>query len=352
MIDTRYEDALVGPDTVLRTGLERMNTNGLQILLVVDDARTLLGTVTDGDIRRALGSGLELDVPLSRVMNANPRFVSEKDTARIHEIMANHRIRHVPILDAEHRVVDVVDWARLLLKEPPPSRNVPVVVMAGCKGTRLRPITKVLPKPLVPMGSQSLVERVMDRFHRHGFDEFVLTLNYKSDVIRDYFADVALPYALSFVDEGQEFLGTAGAVSLADAHIAGRTFMVTNCDIIVDANFADMLEFHRERKAAATVLSVLKSFQIPYGVLQVDGHDLADIDEKPEYHFLVNSGIYLLEPSILELMEPGRRVDMPDLLLRARDAGLTVSAFPYAGQWFDVGQWDQYRRAADYLERQ
>jgi dTDP-glucose pyrophosphorylase len=352
MIDTRYEDALISPDAVLRDGLERMNTNGLQILLVVDENRTLLGTVTDGDIRRALGSGLDLTVALSEVMNATPRFVQEKETSRIHEIMASYKIRHVPILDTDHRVVDVVDWARLLLKEPPPSRGVPVVVMAGGKGTRLRPITKVLPKPLVPMGSRSLVERVMERFHRHGFDEFILTLNYKSNVIRDYFSDIKLPYGLSFVDEGREFLGTAGAVSLADAHIAGRTFMVTNCDIIVEANFADMLEFHREKKAAATVLSVLKSFRIPYGVLQVEGHDLADIDEKPEYHFLVNSGIYLLEPEILELMEPGKRVDMPDLLLRARDAGLTVAAFPYTGQWFDVGQWDQYRQAADYLERQ
>lgn len=352
-MDDRTKAYLVPGDIALREGIARMNKDGLQILLVVDAAGRLLGTVTDGDIRRTLAGGFDLNVALHEVMNGNPTSVQEGDSAKVHALMMSLQIRHVPVLDTEGRVVDLVDWSQLLRAEKPKprSQNIPVVVMAGGKGTRLQPITRVLPKPLVPIGSKTLVERVMDAFHAHGFDEFVLTLNYKREVIRQYFDGLPVPYSVDMIDEGETFLGTAGSVSLARDFIKGRTFVVSNCDIVVDADFDAMLAFHRQNGAAATILSVLKTFKIPYGVLEVKGNALMKFDEKPEYHFLVNSGIYILEPEMLEHMQPGQRLDMPDLLLRAKAAGLKVLAFPYSGQWFDVGQWDQYRQAVDHLER-
>ena len=352
-MDPRTKGAMVAGELPLREGIARMNASGLQILLVVDDEGRLLGTVTDGDIRRTLASGLDLAVALRAVMNPNPTVVNDGNMAQVHALMMSRGIRHVPVFE-ERRVIDLVDWSQLrgADKAAPRSQNVPVIVMAGGKGTRLQPITRVLPKPLVPIGSKTLIERVMDGFHGHGFDEFVLTLNYKREVIRQYFDGLPIPYSLDMIDEGETFLGTAGSVSLAREHIKNRTFFVSNCDIVVDADFAAMLAFHRRHGAAATVLSVLKTFKIPYGVLEVSEHTLLKIEEKPEYHFLVNSGIYILEPVMLDHMDPGQRVDMPDLLLRAKDAGLPVVAFPYSGQWFDVGQWDQYRQAVDHLERQ
>jgi dTDP-glucose pyrophosphorylase len=354
MTDPRTKEYMVPGDLPLKEGIGRMNASGLQVLLVVDEEGRLLGTVTDGDIRRTLASGLDLGVALSTVMNASPTFVHHENMAQVHALMMSRGIRHVPVLDEDHRVIDLVDWSQLLGADSakPHSQNVPVIVMAGGKGTRLQPITRVLPKPLVPIGSKTLIERVMDGFHGHGFDEFVLTLNYKREVIRQYFDGLPIPYSLDMIDEGETFLGTAGSVSLAREFIKDRTFFVSNCDIVVDADFAAMLAFHRRHGAAATVLSVLKTFKIPYGVLEVNQHTLQKIEEKPEYHFLVNSGIYILDPVMLDHMEPGQRVDMPDLLLRAKDAGLPVLAFPYSGQWFDVGQWDQYRQAVDHLERQ
>lgn len=352
-MDDRTKAYLVPGDLPLREGIARMNKDGLQILLVVDSVGRLVGTVTDGDIRRSLAGGLDVSVPLTAVMNGKPTFVNEGDSAKVHSLMTSLQIRHVPVLDRDGRVVDLVDWSQLLQAERPTKRSqdIPVVVMAGGKGTRLQPITRVLPKPLVPIGSKTLVERVMDAFHVHGFDEFVLTLNYKREVIRQYFDGLPVPYSIDMIDEGERFLGTAGSVSLAHEFIKGRTFVVSNCDIVVDADFDAMLAFHRQHGAAATILSVLKTFKIPYGVLEVKDNALVKFDEKPEYHFLVNSGIYILEPVMLEHLQPGEHVDMPDLLLRAKAAGQNVMAFPYSGQWFDVGQWDQYRQAVDHLER-
>jgi NDP-sugar pyrophosphorylase family protein len=258
-------------------------------------------------------------------------------------------IRLVPILDAGGRIVDLLDAAvlaeRAVAAYPP--RDRPVVIMAGGEGTRLRPLTKVLPKPLVPFGERTLVEVVMDGFARYGFDRFILTLNYLADAVESYFDSHTHPWAIETVRE-PEFLGTAGALSLVTDQLS-RGCVVSNCDVLVEADFDAMMSFHARGGYAATLLGVAHRMEIPYGVLEVDGERLTGITEKPSYAMLVNSGVYVLEPEVLALIEPGVRLDMPTLLDRARLQGLPIGVLPIERGWFDVGRWDQYRAALRHV---
>lgn len=347
----RYQHALIPPSTSIQQGIALMNREGLQILLVVDPQQRLQGTVTDGDIRRGIARGLDLTQPITEVMYTSPTTVGPDQYDRVHELLGKGNIRHVPVVDESGRVLDVVDWTMVLPADQraAPTQDIPVVIMAGGKGTRLRPITRILPKPLVPVGPRTLVERVMDAFHADGFHRFVLTLNYRAEMVREYFAEADNPYSVEMVEE-EEFLGTAGALGLVRDRIPD-TVVVSNCDVIVEADFDSLLRFHREQGAAATVLAVLRTMSIPYGVLQTEGFEMVGIEEKPEYHYMVNSGIYVLEPQVLDLLPEGQRMDMPDLLMAAREAGMKVMAYPMHRPWFDVGKWDQHKRAVDYLDR-
>lgn len=333
---------LVSPDDTILESLPKMNLGALQILIVANEKEQLVGIITDGDIRRALLSGLDLKTPLANVMHSNPITLplnSSIDQAR--EIMQKRSIRHIPLLDEQGRVKDLIVWLDCF-KTVMEERKEKVVIMAGGKGTRLEPFTKILPKPMVPLGDKPIIEVIMDKFYKQGFSEFILSLGYKAEIIKMYFSETnSRPYKVDFICE-EEPLGTAGALAMLKGKIED-TFIVTNCDIILELDFADLLEHHYANKNAITIIGTVKNFTIPYGVLQTDGQDLVALDEKPSFHYLVNTGVYVLDPKVLDLIQKNEFIHMTELFVRVKEKNVRVGVYPHHGSWFDVGQWEDYK---------
>lgn len=340
---------LVTPDHALVDSLQLMNDTRLQLLLVVDADQKLIGTVTDGDVRRALLRGKGLSIKISEVMCSHP-CVSKvgASTDQIRKLMLERNIRHVPVVDDDGHLLDLVLWTDLF-EQKVPRRREKVVVMAGGKGTRLDPFTKILPKPLIPLGEKPVVETIMDGFYNNGFADFILSLGYKADMVRLYFLENnSRPYQVDFIQE-DEPLGTAGALSLLEGQIKD-TCIITNCDIILEADYGDILNFHYERNYDMTVIGAYKNFTIPYGVLQIEDGCLINIDEKPSSSYLVNTGVYVIEPAIISLVPESQFMNMTDLIIKAKESGLKVGVYSFNGQWFDVGQWDEYRKTLKTFE--
>lgn len=340
----KREDSLkeihISPGEQIVSALAQMDRTARQILLVIDDGDVLLGTVTDGDVRRALLEGVNLSEPISKIMNSRPKVLpigSSFDSAR--RLMIENGIRHVPLVDDDGRVVKLLIWQDLFLHQVE-ERSENVVIMAGGKGTRLDPFTKILPKPMIPLHDKPIIEVIMDRFNHQGFGHFILCLGYKGEIIRLYFNDDRRPYSVDFVQEKSP-LGTAGALSLLGS-LVDSTFILTNCDIIVELDYGHLLEYHKERQHSITVVGALKGFEVPYGVLHSEGERFW-IHEKPNFHFLVNTGIYVLEPYLLPYIQKETPLDMPELIETAQSHGMSVGIYPHHGKWFDIGQWDEYQ---------
>lgn len=341
MQEASLENIKVKPEEQIVRALEKMDRSAKQILLVVDEKDRLLGTVTDGDIRRALLEGIDLKSPISCIMNSRPKVLpvgSTLEAAR--QLMLQFGIRHVPLVDENGKVVELILWQDLFVPRVK-KRPEPVVIMAGGQGTRLDPFTKILPKPLLPLGDKPVLKIIMDRFNSQGFTRFILCLGYKAEIIRLYFDYENRIYRPEFIIE-DEPMGTAGALSLLSGNI-NETFILSNCDIIVELDYAHLLDYHRAHGYDLTVVGALKEFVVPYGVLRT-GTNGFWIEEKPNFHFLVNTGLYVLEPAVLSLLEKGVRIDMPEVIKKVQEAGMSIGVYPHHGRWFDVGQWEEYQR--------
>jgi NDP-sugar pyrophosphorylase family protein len=286
-------------------------------------------------------------------MHKNPITLSyPASRSKALKMMDMYSIRHIPIINDNGELVDLILWSDFLENGDIsyPIKDIPVVIMAGGKGTRLDPFTKILPKPLIPIGEKPIIEIVMDCFRKYGFNKFILTLNYKAEMIKIYLADNP-KYEIQFIEENN-FLGTAGALCLPEVKCKlDRTFIVSNCDIIINIDFNHFLEYHKNNRNKATILGVIKYIKVPYGVLKIKGNNLDDFAEKPEYNILANSGIYVLEPEVLDLVSENQLINMPDLLMLAIKKGLKVGVYPINSPWFDIGEWEEYKEAADYIKK-
>lgn len=345
-----YKRVQVNKNISLLEAVKLMNSTSMQILLVVGEKDILMGVVTDGDIRRALAENIDFNEPISSTMNINPFTIEcPADKEKALQLMKENEIRHIPIVDHEKRIIGLFLWkdffenGDIAVNERPNT----VVIMAGGKGTRLDLFTRILPKPLIPVGEKPIIQHIMDNFVKHGFKKFLISLNYKSDMIKTYFSDNHHEYEIDYIQE-QDFLGTAGALSLAKDRL-NDTFVVSNCDVIIDTNLDRLFNYHRENSNQATILSSVRNIKIPYGVLKTHNADLEDIIEKPEYSFVINSGIYVLEPEIIDLIPSNQPTDMPDLLITAKEKGLKVQIYPMTCSWFDVGEWGEYKRAIEHM---
>lgn len=345
---TQLQDILVSPDATILQAIQAIDRGALQAVLVVDANRRLLGTVTDGDIRRGILRGVGVDQPVREIMNTQPVSLRDgDDRAAALGLMKRLSIHHLPVVDAQGRVIGI-EWFDELVAGP--HEETWVALMVGGLGTRLRPLTRNLPKPMIPVGGRPLLETIIVSLATQGYYRFFLCINYMADVIRDYFGDgTKLGVEITYLEE-KERMGTAGALSLLPDRPT-EPMLVMNGDLLTTVNFNSLIAFHKEHNAAATMCVREYSMQVPYGVVRTDGSRLLGVTEKPVEKYFVNAGIYVLDPPALDLIPKGQFFDMPDLFSRILDQGGVASVFPIREYWRDIGRIDDLERArSEYLE--
>lgn len=348
-----YSLIMIKPDITVRSAMRTMSDIGRKELFVVNGDKKLEGVLSDGDIRKWILCGGILEAPIGSVCNRSPKSVGEAyDIKDAKKIMLDYRIESVPVLDEHGCIVDILFWDAVLgenYQKPVEAVDLPVVLMAGGMGTRLDPFTKILPKPLIPIGEKPIIELIMDRLRAHGMRCFYLILNYKAAMIRAYLEEANLDYELNFLEE-PEFLGTVGGLKLLPEELPD-TFLLTNCDVIIDAEYADILHFHKDNTFDLTIIVSCHHFRIPYGVCDIEnGGVLKNIREKPEYDFLVNTGVYLMNKKLITLLPAGRPCQINELIDLARGKGLRIGTYPIQEKrWIDIGQWDEFHKAVKLL---
>ena len=342
---SQLTNLVVNPSSSVRQVMERIDKSGKGIALILDESQHLIGTVTDGDIRRAILAGIDLNSSVMRLLDqrrdSGPLTapVGTSDSTLLH-LMNETGVRQIPLVDENNRVVDVTLLSDLVKELELPIR---AVVMAGGMGSRLRPLTDTVPKPMLPIGSRPLLELTVERLKQAGIRRLNVATHYKSDVISNHFKDGQdFGVEISYVKEDQP-LGTVGALSLLED--SEDPLLVINGDILTRVDFREMLNFHREHKADLTIAVRQYEFNVPYGVVETDGVNVKGISEKPTVRQFINAGMYLLNPSVRRLVPNAQQYDMPDLIHRILSEGLPVVCFPVMEYWLDIGIEDQYVQA-------
>lgn len=333
--------------------MEQIDQGAKGILFVVDHEKRLVGCVTDGDIRRWLIKTADLTGMISQIMYTRPKYVLEHDTVDYEAYMERNAISAVPVLDQEKHIVDiifrhggntVVDAKKKLLAD------VPVIIMAGGKGTRLYPYTKILPKPLIPIGDIPIIERIMNEYVEYGARDFYLTVNYKKGMIKSYFDDIQPDYRITYVNE-EKPLGTGGSISLI-----GKQFdvpvIVANCDSLIKTDLADIYLQHQKSGNKITVVSSLKNVVIPYGVIRVKQQGIIEsMEEKPRHSYLINTGMYVVDPDMLDLIPKDTFYHMTDLIEDAMKQEFQVGVYPVSEDSFlDMGEFAEMKRMEEKLK--
>lgn len=340
--------ALIGPHTPISQAIRHM---GAEAALVVNEQGKLVGLVTDGDIRRAFLAGAALDTPVSEMMTHNPVKV-RKGTPQlaITALMMQKKIRHLPVVDKLGKPI-ALELLKNQLEDLEPAE---AVVMAGGKGTRLHPLTLNTPKPLLKVGEETILDNILTNLRQNGIADVVLTVNHLAEQIEDHIGNGQQHNLhVNYVREEQA-LGTAGGLTLLKNRPNG-SFLVMNGDLLTELDYRSLIKFHRGSGCAMTVCVRRHSIKIPYGVIQMDGENrtVNEIVEKPDHEFLVNAGIYMLEPEVIDLIPKGEFFDMVQLMNAAKASSLEVGAFPILEYWKDIGQHDQIREArAERINRQ
>jgi len=330
-----WEQALVSGDSSIRKVIERINTSRMQIALVTDGNRRLLGTATDGDVRRGLIEGISLDAAVTEIMNHQPKTVSETDSrATKRALMDRHQINQVPITSASGIVIGLETLHDLLLHG---HRNNQVLIVAGGFGKRLAPLTATLPKPMLQVGGKPILANLLDGMREQGLWRFNIAVHYMADVIEAYFGDGSRwNVEISYLHE-EEPLGTAGALRLLRADPADGPVVMANGDLMTTLDYGRLLDFHNARSADVTVCVRKYDYQVPFGVVEIDPDgNLTGIAEKPVQDFYVNAGVYVLNQA--QVMRVGKGpLDMPALITREIEAGAVVASYPIHEYWMDLG---------------
>ncbi|MDY6845301.1 MAG: sugar phosphate nucleotidyltransferase [Thermodesulfobacteriota bacterium] len=349
------KDITIHPQATIKEAMEALDKTAKKVLLVIDENRVLIGALTDGDIRRYILKRQNLIGTIENVYNKNPIFVSQKDfdPEKIKKIFTKNKIDLIPILDHNGKVLDYITWEKVFgnnRKTGDQTLNVPVVIMAGGSGTRLEPFTKVLPKPLIPVGEKPIIDHIIDKFRTYGVCEFYLTIHHKSKILRAYFEEKNPDYSISFAEE-VEPRGTAGSLKLLSEKL-DRPFFVSNCDIIIETDYDEFYRFHTKNSYDITLMASTKQFNIPYGICELNGRgNLERIQEKPEYIFLVNTGMYMLNPNVIDLIPDNKLFHITHLMDKVRENKGAIGVYPVSEKaWIDVGQWAEYRKALKVIE--
>lgn len=325
--------------------LEKMDKEGVKSLIVFEN-KQFKGLLTIGDIQRAIIKGVDLNQQVKEIADSNKIYGKISDTIEtIKDKMYRLRAECMPVIDDEDKLVEVFFWSDLHGIKQIETRekiNLPVVIMAGGEGTRLQPLTHVIPKPLIPLNKKTMLELIMDNFIEIGCTDFYISVNYKFDMIKYYLDYIDTKYNIEYLKE-EKPLGTIGSVALIKGKI-NKPFFVSNCDIIINQDFRDVYEYHINNKNDITIITALKSYKIPYGVVETGENGLiTNISEKPNFSHLINTGVYILNPDMINEIPEDEFYHITHLIEKIKRRGARVGSFPISEKsWIDIGDWDEY----------
>ena len=349
------KDITINPKATIKETMEALNKTAEKVLLVVDDNQTLIGTLTDGDLRRYILKGHNLSGTIKDAFHTNPIFIFQEDfdPDKIKSVFLENKIDLIPSLEQNRKVTGCTTWEksfgnnRITEKQ---QLDVSMVIMAGGRGARLEPFTKVLPKPLIPVGDKPVIDHIIDRFRAYGVKNFFITLHHMSRILRAYFEEKMPDYFIEFVEE-HEPRGTAGSLKLLSDKL-DKPFFVSNCDTIINADYFDLYRFHTQNSYDITLVASTKEFNIPYGVCELNHRgSLERIREKPGYSFLANTGLYMLNSDVIDLIPENQLFHITHLINKIKEKNGTIGVYPVSEKsWVDVGQWAEYRKALKIIE--
>jgi len=329
---------------------------GKKCLIVIDKDKKMLGTLTDGDIRNSILKKNSINTKIEKIYNSNPKYLLQGNytNSQALKLLVKHNIELIPIVNQKKKIINIVELNTLLKSKNKIVKNkfflnIFVIIMAGGVGTRLRPFTKVLPKPLVPVNNRPIIDHIIDRFQDQGLKKIILTINDKAEIMKAYFNETKSQNKIKFLEETKP-LGTCGGLSFLCGKI-NKSFFVTNCDIILNLDFYDLYSFHVKNNYDITVVASTKDFAIPYGICEINSQGLLQsMIEKPKYNHLVNTGLYVINPRILSIIPRNKKYDFNELFDDAKRKKKKVGVYPIDEKsWIDVGQWSEYKKAIEKL---
>jgi len=350
-------DFLINETLSIKEVLRTLDRTGEKTLLVVDEQNKLLGTITDGDLRRYILSGKSItnNSDIKTIYNKNPIYIKrdEFSVELAKDKLIENKIELLPVLDEEGRVIDFTTWTQIFSgekRDKPKIKNIPVVIMAGGRGSRLDPFTRILPKPLIPIGDRAIIDIIMEKFSDFGINEFYISINHKASMIKAYFEETNKKYSIRYIEE-KEPLGTAGSLKFLQGKVKD-SLMVSNCDILIKCDYSEIVKFHKENNHDITIVSSLKHFVIPYGICEIEENGLlTNMVEKPEYNFLVNTGMCVLRKNVLKLIPAEKKFHITDLINAVKGNKGKVGVFPISEHsWVDIGQWKEYHKSVKSLK--
>ncbi len=349
------KNLFIKPKSNIKNALKQMSEIGEKCLVVVDNKNKLLGTLSDGDVRKSILKGRFHKDKINEFYQKKSTFLRKDNYSmdQAKNIFLKKRIDVIPVVDESKKIIDVLTFENIFSKSKKSQYDhkflKTVVIMAGGKGARLEPFTNVLPKPLVPINEKPVIEHIIERFNKNKISNFFITLSYKSKILKAFFQEMKPGFKLSFIDEPKP-LGTAGGLSLLAGKIK-KPFLVTNCDTIINVNFDDLMSFHISNNNDITLVVSSKEYVIPYGTCKLTktGY-LKKIIEKPKLDFFVNVGLYVLNPNLIKLIPKNKKYNMTDLIRQAKRKKKQVGVYPVDEEsWVDVGQWSEYHKAIEKL---
>ena len=350
----RIQNKIISAEMSIVKTMKLMDETFTKIMLVFDENK-FIGIITNGDLQRAIIANIPLNTHIREIINNEWKIYAHinDDCETIREWMIAKRAELMPIVDENNNLVDVIFWDDILegtsQKTLFTSINIPVVIMAGGKGTRLAPLTNVYPKPLIPIGEKTIVETIMDKFVAHNCHDFYMSVNYKADTIKNYFDFINNPeYNIHYFQE-EKPLGTAGSLRLLKDKI-NSTFFVSNCDILIEEDYSEILNYHRNNHNELTVVAAVKTISIPYGTITTGENGILEsIEEKPTLSFKINTGLYILEPSLIDEI-PDEFYHITHLMDKLKSEGRRVGVYPISqNDWKDMGEWNEYLKMIKVL---
>jgi dTDP-glucose pyrophosphorylase len=349
-----YQNRTISAASTLLEALKKMDEIDKKLLLVFDDLK-FEGLVSAGDIQRAIIQNKSLQIPVKEIIRHNIKVAKSDDSFDdIKNMMINFRMELCPVVNNDNEIVALYFWEDIFEKNKPhhfQQIELPVVIMAGGFGTRLKPLTNVLPKPLIPIGDHTMIEEIINRFSVYGCNDFHISVNYKADLIAYYINSLKLNQNISFFKETKP-QGTAGSLSLLKGKI-DKTFFVSNCDILINQDYSEILDFHRQNKNELTIVAALKNYAIPYGTLETgENGELIGLKEKPDFSILVNTGMYILEPNLIDEIPNETFFHITHLIEKLKAENRKVGVFPVSeGSWYDTGEWDEYNKTQEKISK-